>query len=231
LHPSFRFLELIEVAAVFRMFGTRLVPAGCPPNDSRAATGLFAGIRHIRPAPGEKNGTSWVLSKEVKTMYLKQSDLFWGIEHDFVKKVMDVSSKASRKAGETLFREGDPAERFYILIKGRVRLGIGGVGQTVHTVNHPGECFGWSSLIERDVYTASAECAEPTELTVIGREDFKSVLEKDPKNGVVFLGRLAGLIAQRLVNSYRMLSSAHEGLEEGAPGTGQLERTVEKAEP
>ena len=164
-------------------------------------------------------------------MYLKQSDLFWGIvEHDFVKGVMEKSSKLSVKPGDILFREGDPAEKFYILVKGHVRLGIGDRGHVVHTVSRAGECFGWSSLIERDAYTASAECVEPTELMVIDRKDFESVLVRDPDNGVLFLRRLAGLIAQRLVNSYVLLSDRSEGAEEGAPGTGQLERTSENVE-
>ena len=160
-------------------------------------------------------------------MFLKQSDLFWGMDHEFVKRVMDVSVKQSRNKGDVLFRAGDPANKFFILIKGRVRLGIGDAGRaaTVHTVNNPGECFGWSSLIERDSYTAMAECSERCELTMIGRKDFESVLAKDPANGMVFLKRLAGLIAERLTNSYRMLSSELSAMGEGAPGTGQLERT------
>jgi CRP-like cAMP-binding protein len=168
---------------------------------------------------------------EVNAMFLKQSDLFWGMEHDFVKKVMDVSVKQSRNKGDVLFRAGDPADKFYILVKGRVRLGIGDVGPTatVHTVSHPGECFGWSSLIERDSYTAMAECSDRCELTVIGRKDFDAVLAKNPANGVVFLKRLAGLISQRLTNSYRMLSSELPAIGEGAPGTGQLERTSNAA--
>mgnify|MGYP003572842146 FL=1 len=164
-------------------------------------------------------------------MFLKQSDLFWGIDHEFVKSVMDVSVRQSRNAGDVLFREGDPAEKFYILVKGRVRLGIGEAGQTMHTVNHPGECFGWSSLVERESYTAFAECTERSELTVVGRKDFENVLKKDPANGVVFLRRLGGLISKRLTNSYRMLSSEPTGMEKGAPGTGQLERTSDTAEP
>ncbi len=164
-------------------------------------------------------------------MYLKQSDLFWGIvEHDFVKSVMDKSSKLNLKPGDVLFRAGDPAEKFYILVKGHVRLGVGERGHVVHIVSRAGECFGWSSLIERDSYTASAECVEPTELMVIERKDFESALVRDPDNGVLFLRRLAGLIAERLVNSYSMLSERSEGAEEGAPGTGQMERTSERVE-
>ena len=57
--------------------------------------------------------------------------------------------------GDILFLEGDPATYFYILIKGRVKLTIGENGPVVHTVDHAGEAFGWSSLIDRDVYSVT----------------------------------------------------------------------------
>lgn len=48
-------------------------------------------------------------------MYIKQSELFRGTSMDFVKKFMDISEMSSYKKGETLFRENDPAEFFFIL--------------------------------------------------------------------------------------------------------------------
>jgi CRP-like cAMP-binding protein len=82
-------------------------------------------------------------------MYIQQSDLFWGMNRDFVKEVMNIAVKESYQKGDFLFREGDPAVNFYILIKGRVKLTIGETGQMVYTVDRSGEAFGWSSLLDR----------------------------------------------------------------------------------
>ena len=140
-------------------------------------------------------------------MYLKQSDLFWQLDHDFVKRIMEQAQKQKWEAGHILFHEGDPARRFYILIKGRVRLNIGQQGQVVNTVNHAGECFGWSALLNRDVYSASAECKETTELLSFEEEHLSPILEDDPANGLVFMKRLAGMIGNRLIQNYQLVAS------------------------
>lgn len=79
-----------------------------------------------------------------------------------MKEVMALAVKESHKKGKTLFHEGNEAANFYILTKGHVKLAIGDTGQSVYIVNHPGEIFGWSSIVGRDVYTASAEWVEAT---------------------------------------------------------------------
>ena len=138
-------------------------------------------------------------------MFIQQTDLFRGMDKDFVKKTYDLTVKQALEDGEVLFREGDEARHFYILLKGRVRLGTRDTGQVVHTVSRPGEAFGWSSLVGRDVYSASAECAEATKLLKIDRDDFQEILKKDPINGLSFFRRLAGALGERLISSYGSL--------------------------
>ena len=152
-------------------------------------------------------------------MFIQQTDLFRGMDKNFVKETYDLTVKDSFKQGEVLFREGDQATYFYILLKGRVRLGTRDTGQVVHTVSRPGEAFGWSSLVGRDVYSASAECVESTKLLKIDREDFRKVLEKDPTNGLSFFRRLAGALGERLINSYGSLGLAHPSEEHRTYGS------------
>ena len=141
-------------------------------------------------------------------MFIQQTDLFRGMDKDFVKETYDITTKQSSKEGDVLFSEGDQARYFYILLKGRVRLGTRDTGQVVHTVSRPGEAFGWSSLVGRDSYSASAECVQAAKLLKIDREDFHKILEKDPTNGLSFFRRLAGALGERLINSYGSLGLA-----------------------
>lgn len=152
-------------------------------------------------------------------MFIQQTDLFRGMNKDFVKKVFDVTAKESREEGDLLFREGDKANHFYILLKGRVRLGTRETGQVVHTVSRPGETFGWSSLVDRDVYSASAECIVPSKLLKIDRENFREILEKDPTNGLIFFRHLAGALGERLINSYGALGIVHPSEDHRTYGT------------
>ena len=144
-------------------------------------------------------------------MYIQQADLTRGIGRDFVNELTAISVKEAHEEGDLLFRRGDPAECAYLLLMGRVNLKMGETGQVVHIVNRPGESFGWSSLVGRDAYSTTAECAIPTKLRKLHKEDLQKLLEKDPANGLIFFRRLAGMLGERLLESY----ARHEKLFKG----------------
>jgi CRP-like cAMP-binding protein len=151
----------------------------------------------------------------------------------FVKKVMNVSTIESYayEQGDLLFQQGDPAEQFYILLKGHIKLILGETGQAVYIVSHAGEAFGWSSLIDRETYTASAECMTPAKLIRFDQEKILNILEEDPANGLVFFKRLAGILGNRLLQSYEMISTAAQTEVSPSFGTGQvMDTTVSELE-
>jgi CRP-like cAMP-binding protein len=139
-------------------------------------------------------------------MYIKQSALFTGTSMDFVKKFMDICELSSHKKGEVLFRENDPAEFFFILLNGCVKLSIGEPQQVVYNAEHNGEAFGWSSLIGGGVYSASAECLEPTKLLKTASNELSRILEADAENGIIFFKQLASSLGNRLLETYKLLN-------------------------
>jgi len=155
-------------------------------------------------------------------MYFQQSDLFGGTSKDFVKEFMDLAIKESHRRGYLLFRQGDRARYLYILVKGQVKIRIGENGHTVCTVDRSGEAFGWSSLVGRDVYSASAECKISTHLLKIDVEKLQKILEKDPANGLIFFKRLAGTLGDRLLQTYKMISVSSQAEISSSFGTGQV---------
>ena len=143
-------------------------------------------------------------------MYIKQSDLLLGTSMDFVKKFMDICRMVSHEKGDILFHENDEARHFYILLNGRVKLSVGGGGQAVYDVGQNGEAFGWSSLIGRDVYSASAECVEPAKLLVADRKKLARLLDDDPANGLIFVKQLAATLGNRLMETYKKIPSSEQ---------------------
>jgi CRP-like cAMP-binding protein len=139
---------------------------------------------------------------------IDQGDLIWGMPHLFVRAFMDITTKKSYEKGQIIFREGEEAAFFYTLIQGSVKLSIGETGQEVYIVNQSGEVFGWSSLMERDQYSASAECLEPTNLLLIEKEKLESLLNDNPANGMIFYKNLAQTLGDRLLKSYHIISKA-----------------------
>jgi CRP-like cAMP-binding protein len=120
-----------------------------------------------------------------------------------------------------LFRAGDPADHFYIMTKGQIKLTLN-TGNVVYIVNKAGEAFGWSSLIGRDVYSATAECLSSTNLLKLNGETLQKILEKDTDNGMIFFKRLAMVLGNRLLQSYNMISSAAQAETSISFGTGQV---------
>ena len=143
-------------------------------------------------------------------MYIKQSELLMGTSMDFIKKFMDMSQMVSHEKGDVLFREKDPALYFYVLLNGRVKIGVGQGEQAVYDVRKNGEAFGWSSLIGRDRYSASAVCVEPTKLLKTNSEKLRKELENDPRNGIVFFKQLAATLGNRLLETYKTISQKAE---------------------
>ena len=159
-------------------------------------------------------------------MYLKQKDIFWGMNKDFVKEIMSISITETHKKGTVLFQEGDLANQFYVLLKGRVKLCLGQIGQSVYMASNAGEAFGWSSLTGRDTYSASAECLSQTKLLKIEKDALQKVIEKDPSNGLILFRRLAELLGNRLVQTYTFISSAFRVESSLSFGTGQVVSTA-----
>jgi CRP-like cAMP-binding protein len=155
-------------------------------------------------------------------MYFKQKDIFWGMSKEFAKQIMKISVTESHHEGELLFGEGDPANSFYVLLKGCVKLSLGEIGQAVYIVNNTGEAFGWSSLIGRENYTASAQFMTPTKLLKFDREKLRKVLEKDTANSLILFKRLAEILGNRLLLSYRIIASASRAEISPSYGTGQV---------
>jgi CRP-like cAMP-binding protein len=135
-------------------------------------------------------------------MYLKQGDLFWGMDKDFVKAAMDISTKENFEEGDAVFRAGDPANAFYILVEGRIKLTLEEKSREVYVAYQPGELIGWSSLIGRDTLSATAHCLEPTILSKLDRDDFLEIIKKFPVEGSTLFQRVATMLGNRLVRLY-----------------------------
>ena len=138
-------------------------------------------------------------------MIIKEFDLFAGISDDIVEKLVAAMEPLSCRDGEMVFKEGDPADSFFILESGAAELCMGGCDRTVSIRLRPGDAFGWSSLVERDTYASSVVCDGPCRLYKINKNNLDRVLRQYPATGLLFYKRLAGLIGGRVISCHREL--------------------------
>jgi len=146
------------------------------------------------------------IKQGTETMYIKMSDFFMGMGKQFTIEVLDIAEKLFQNNGEVLFREGEPAKHFFVLLKGRVKLSLGETGPVVYMVRQPGEIIGWSGLIGRDRYSASGECMEATNLLKFDRDVLLDILKKYPRNEALLFRRLAEMLGNRLLDLYPTIS-------------------------
>lgn len=137
-------------------------------------------------------------------MYFKQRDLFGSLGKEFVSEIMNTAETESHQTGDMLFHEGDPAGWFFIVLKGSIKLRLGQTGRVVYLVSHPGEVFGWSSLVGRPSYSASAECMSTTKLLRFDKTKLQEIIEKDAANRAALYQSLAAILGQRLIRSYEL---------------------------
>ncbi len=150
-------------------------------------------------------------------MAIEECELFRGMSPEFIVAVRGHLLEERYDAGALLYRQGRPADYLYILAEGRVRVILSDHGQMTLVVSKPGDAIGWSSLIEHEVHTASAECLVPCRVNKIASEKLAEIFDKDPVNGLQFYRRLAKLFRKQLVDTYRMIPAAH-GEKRSTPG-------------
>jgi len=154
-------------------------------------------------------------------MIIQKADLFRDLSQEAMNEITKVMVEESHEKGSVLFKAGEPASNFYLIVDGTVRLSIGTVGEIDYTANRPGEAFGWTGMVDRPAYVATAECVTPCKLVRIQKDRLDTLLAKDPASGMIFFKRLAGAVVQRLIDNYGAFLS--EGRLKGVTyGTGQV---------
>ena len=160
-------------------------------------------------------------------MQFRQADILTGLDKAFVARMMEIGVKSTHESGTVLFRQGEPARQFFILIKGRVRLSMGDNRNSVYTVNHGGEAFGWSALVGGQAYTATAECVDTPTLFAFDRDQVEKIMAGDLHNATLFYKNLALTLGNRLTLITSNLADHLAVNDKISYGTGQVQETGE----
>jgi CRP-like cAMP-binding protein len=140
-------------------------------------------------------------------MFLKQADLFWGLDQNFIKTVTAFAVRQEFEKDAVVFQFGDPASHFFILVHGKVHCTLPGGGQCVHACQCLGEVFGWATLIGLETYGATAVCAQPTDVLSIEFARLQRLLDEDAHSATAFYRQLSRTLGERLLESYQMLQT------------------------
>jgi len=143
-----------------------------------------------------------------------------GMNHTELALLTDCAMATHFKPGQIIFREGEPANRFYLLETGKVMLESGeGFGKpvVVETIG-AGDLLGWSWMFPPYVWHFTARAVEPTEAIFF----YGTILrewERDPSLGYQLYKRMAPVMLRRLQAARKKMLALHHG-------TGSLEPVV-----
>lgn len=131
---------------------------------------------------------------------LAEHPFFRGLEPRYLSIVAGCASNARFAAGEFIAREGQEADRFFLVRAGRVALEIfvpnkGAV--TVQTLEE-GDILGWSWLIPPYRWRFDARAAELTRAIALDGKCLRTKCEQDHDLGYELLKRFADIVGQRL---------------------------------
>jgi CRP-like cAMP-binding protein len=108
--------------------------------------------------------------------------LFKGLHGEVLLRIVDRSYPSQKTAGEFFFNEGEPAEEFFVLTGGRVKLTqVTPEGhQVVLRLAGPGDAFGGAGAFGEPTYPITAEALEPSSALTWSSATMRQLLETEP---------------------------------------------------
>jgi CRP/FNR family transcriptional regulator, cyclic AMP receptor protein len=118
--------------------------------------------------------------------------------------------KASFGTGEVIFRESDPANRFYLILSGKVALSSSNVDgpETIVQTIGPGDVLGWSWLFPPYYWNFDARAVEPVEAIFFYGTRLREECETNHDLGYELLKRMSTVVIHRLQAARRQLLAA-----------------------
>jgi CRP-like cAMP-binding protein len=141
---------------------------------------------------------------------ITEHEFFDGMKSDHLAVLTEGAKFAEFKAGDLLFRDGQPASQFFLIESGRVVLEAhepAGRTRPVQTLG-AGEVLGWSWLFSPFVWHLQGRAIEPTIAVVLDGGHLLVVAERNHEFGYELMKRVSQVVIHRLQAARRQLLSA-----------------------
>ena len=135
----------------------------------------------------------------VTTEDLKKIVIMTHLKDDMLDRIISITDFLKFEDQEVIFSQGDIADRFYMVKRGKVLLEQRIAEKITVSVGSikSGFAFGWSTMIEEGYYTTDAVCAEPCEIFSMRGNKIRALCEKDPHMGYLLSRRLLVILKKR----------------------------------
>ena len=137
------------------------------------------------------------MSDQSTTEYLSAHEFFYEFSDDLLKFLCECSSTHEIKMGQILFRQGENADKFYVVLNGRISIqmpAIMGPTLEIQTLDKD-QVLGWSWLISPYKWNFQTKAEEDSELLQFDGVAILARCEQEPKFGYELLKKFAGLMS------------------------------------
>ncbi len=158
-----------------------------------------------------------------KRWLLRQISLFTSLTESQIELVAARCRIAEYEKEEFIYRQGDPADAFYGLVSGRVRVFVrhGSESQETLEVLHPGDYFGTISILTNEPHSVTTQAINDSILIKIKRPDFETLLRQIPEMAIHLSTTLSRRLRQKDLPAKRVFESTLISIYSPVKGSGR----------
>ena len=131
---------------------------------------------------------------------LKKISILGNLTDQMLEKMQSMAQLHLFGDRAVVFREGQEAEYFFTLLKGKLLLEVEASETIMISLGavKPGYSFGWAALLPESAYTSYAICVEPCEVVAVPGDKFLHILEEDHNIGYRVMENVVEILKRRL---------------------------------
>lgn len=154
---------------------------------------------------------------DISAKLLSRQPFFKGMNWPALEALAASAMHSQFAANEVIFKEGDPANRFYLLLSGRVVLEArvqDAAPVPIQTIE-AGDVLGWSWMFPPFFWRFGARAIEPVEAIFFYGTRLREQAEDNPSIGYELMKRMTGVMLERLQATRQQLAQAQKKLGAG----------------
>jgi CRP/FNR family cyclic AMP-dependent transcriptional regulator len=123
---------------------------------------------------------------------LARVPLFAGLSARHLRRLADLTEEQRYMEGASVVREGEPGDRFYVILQGEAKVVSRG-GRVLNRLQ-PGDFFGEISVLDGGPRTASVVAETPLTMLALEHRALVRAIEQEPAVGVKLLAHTASML-------------------------------------
>jgi CRP-like cAMP-binding protein len=146
---------------------------------------------------------------------LEKHPFFKDLKPEYLDLAAGCALNVRFKEGEIITREGEPADKFYLIREGRIAIEINVSSHRLITIQtiQDGDILGWSWLIPPHYNRFNARAVTEVRAIALDGKCLRTKCENDHDLGYELLKRLTAIFTQRLAETRKQLINIYENRE------------------